>query len=164
LAVAASYPPWRYLRSRQPNVYIESLCEVVAARRDELAAVAATPFRKSVEAELIMADAMAGLGFWHSVTNRKFPPLFAKGMNFEVDFYHPDFLVAVEVEKGEISNIWKNLCKFAESPVIRHGVILVPVVRQGRTVRSEFYQDTLKRLAGIERMLAFVDSLAIIGY
>lgn len=164
MAVEAPYPPWQYLRRQQPNVYLECLCAVVAARRDELAAVAATPFRKSVEAERIMKDDMAGLGFWHSVTNRKFPPLFAKGMNFEVDFYHPDFRVAVEVEKGEISNIWKNLCKFAESPVIRHGVIMVPVVRQGQRVRSEFYQDTLKRLAGIEKVLAFVDSLAIIGY
>lgn len=158
------YPPWRYLRRRRPNVYLESICQAVAACRGELAAVAATPFRKSVEAERIMLDGMTALGFWHSVTNRKFPPLFKKGLNFEVDFYHPDFHTAVEVEKGEISNIWKNICKFAESPVIRHGVIIVPVVRQGQTTSSEFYQDTLKRLDGIEKIFTLVDSVAIVGY
>lgn len=158
------YPPWKYLCRRQPNVYLESICQAVAARRGELADVAATPFRKSVEAERILLDGMTELGFWHSVTNRKFPPLFKKGLNFEVDFYHPDFRTAVEVEKGEISNIWKNICKFAESSVIRHGVIIVPVVRQGQKTSSEFYQDTLKRLDGIEKVFAFVDSVAIVGY
>lgn len=158
------YPPWRYLRRRLPNVYLESICQAVAARRGELADVAATPFRKSVEAERILLDGMTELGFWHSVNNRKFPPLFKKGLNFEVDFYHPDFRTAVEVEKGEISNIWKNICKFAESAVISHGVILVPVIRQGQENSSEFYQNTLKRLDGIEKVFAFVDSVAIVGY
>lgn len=158
------YPPWRYLCHRQPNLFLESLCQVVAARRDDLVAVADTPFRKSIEAETVLLADMTGLGFWHSVNNRKFRPLFAKGLNFEVDFYHPDFLVAVEIEKGEINNIWKNICKFAESPVIRHGVIMVPVIRRGQVTSSEFYQNTLKRLDGIEKVFAFVDSVAIIGY
>jgi hypothetical protein len=145
-------------------VYLESLCEVVSARRAELAAIAATPFRKSVEAERVLLGAMQELGFWHSVTNRKYGPLFARGLNFEVDFYHPDFQVAVEVEKGEVSNIWKNICKFVESPVITHGVILVPVVRQGQTTSSEFYQNTLRRLGAIEKVFSPLDSVVIIGY
>lgn len=157
------YPPWRYLRRQSDNIYLESLCQVVTARRGELAEVASTPFRKSVEAEKIVLEDMKGLGFWHSVDNRKYP-LFKKGLNFEVDFYHPDFLVAVEIEKGEISNIWKNICKFAESPAIRHGVIMVPVVRQGQVNSSEFYQNTLKRLSNIEKIFTFVESLLIIGY
>lgn len=158
------YPPWRYLRRRLDNIYLDSLRQVVTARRGELAEVAATPFRKSVEAERIMLADMKSLGFWHSVDNRKYTPLFKKGLNFEVDFYHPDFQVAVEIEKGEIHNIWKNLCKFAESPVIRHGVIMVPVVRQGQVNSSEFYLNTLKRLSNIENILTLVDSLLIIGY
>ncbi len=169
MAVAADsspavYPPWRYLCRRQPNLCLESICEAVAAHRGELADVAATPFRKSVEAERILLDGMTELGFWHSVNNRKYPPLFKKGLNFEVDFYHPDFRTAVEVEKGEISNIWKNICKFAESSVICHGVIIVPVIRQGQETSSEFFQNTLKRLDGIEKVFAFVDSVAIVGY
>ncbi|MDR7866807.1 MAG: hypothetical protein RIN56_08295 [Sporomusaceae bacterium] len=158
------YPPWRYLCRRRSNIYLESLCEVVTARRGELADIAATPFRKSVEAERVLLADMQTLGFWHSVTNRKYRPLFKTGLNFEVDFYHPDFQVAVEIEKGEVSNVWKNICKFAESPVIRHGVIMVPVIRKGQTGSTEFYQNTLKRLGSLESIFAFVDSVLIIGY
>lgn len=158
------YPPWRYLCRRKANIYLESLCEAVSGRRTELAEIAATPFRKSVEAERVLLDAMRELGFWHSVTNRKYGPLFSKGLNFEVDFYHPDFQVAVEIEKGEVSNIWKNICKFVESPVIAHGVIMVPVVRRGQTASSEFYQNTLKRLGALERVFSPLDSVVIIGY
>ncbi len=136
----------------------------MTARRGELAEIAATPFRKSIEAERVLLTDMQVLGFWHSVTNRKYRPLFRKGLNFEVDFYHPDFQVAVEVEKGEVSNVWKNICKFAESPVIRHGVIMVPVIRTGQTSSTEFYQNTLKRLGNMESIFAFVDSVLIIGY
>lgn len=87
-----------------------------------------------------------------------------KGLNFEVDFYHPGWQIAVEVEKGEINNVWKNICKFAESSVIRHGVLLVPVVRQGQQASSEFYQNTVKRLCHIERIYTLMESLLIIGY
>ncbi len=162
--MADNYPPWQYLHQKRPNLCQDCLCQVVLSHRGELAAVSSTPFRKSIEAEKVIADDLAALGFWHSVTNRRHPPLFKKGLNFEIDFFHPDFGIAVEIEKGEINNIWKNLCKFAESPAIRHGVLVVPVIRQGQQTASEFYTNTIKRLAHIERMLAFVDSLLIIGY
>jgi hypothetical protein len=107
---------------------------------------------------------MKELGFLHSVTNRKHSSLFKAGLNFEVDFFHPQHQIAVEVEKGEINNIWKNICKFAESPVIRHGVLLVPVIRQGQQVQSEFYKNTIKRLCHIEKVFSLIDSLLLIGY
>jgi hypothetical protein len=158
------YPPWTYLYQQQENPVRESLLQAIDANQAGLIAVRNTPFRRSIDAELLLAGEMTGLGFMHSVTNRKFQPLFTKGLNFEVDFYHPELKIAVEVEKGEINNLWKNLCKFAESPVIRHGVLVVPVVRQGRVTSSEFYQNTLKRLNHIENILTFLDSLLVIGY
>jgi hypothetical protein len=158
------YPPWRCIYQRRPNLCLDGLRGVIFSHRPEMEAVSATPFRKSVEAEKLLADDMAALGFWHSVTNRRHPPLFKKGLNFEVDFFHPDFGVAVEIEKGEINNIWKNLCKFAESPAIRHGVLVVPVIRRGQQTSSEFYENTVKRLMHIENMFCLVDSVIIIGY
>lgn len=158
------YPPWQYLYRKDENPVAEFLSQVVIANKEELAKVRNTPFRKSIEAEKVIVEDMLNLGFWHSVNNRKYKPLFKQGLNFEVDFYHAERQIAIEIEKGEISNIWKNICKFAESPVIRHGVILVPVIRQGQYTSSEFYQNTIKRLCNMEKIFTFVDSLLVMGY
>ncbi len=158
------YPVWQYLHQTRANPAQDLLRQLVETKGGELAAIRNTPFRKSVEAEKVLAEDMAKYGFWHSVTNRKYQPLFKQGLNFEIDFYHPEHQIAVEVEKGEISNIWKNICKFAESPVVSHGVLLVPLVRQGQQTSTEFYQNTIKRLVHIERIFSFIDSLLIIGY
>lgn len=158
------FPPCQYLYRMAINPTEKNLCEVVVLHQAALADIRNTPFRKSIEAEKVIVEDMGRLGFLHSVTNRKYEGLFKKGLNFEVDFYHPDLQIGVEVEKGEINNIWKNICKFGESPVIRHGVLLVPVVRQGQQTSSEFYNNTIKRLCNIERMFSLIDSLLIIGY
>lgn len=158
------YPPKRYLYSQGVNPHEASLCDIVVNNHQALIDIRNTPFRKSIEAEKAIAQDMEQLGFLHSVTNRKYQSLFKRGLNFEIDFYHPDLQIAVEVEKGEINNIWKNICKFAESPVIRHGVLLVPVIRQGQQNKSDFYDNTIKRLCNIERVFSFIDSLLIIGY
>lgn len=160
----SEFPPWQYIYRKKANPALEGLCQAVCGNRQALADIRNTPFRKSVEAERVLVEDLTRLGFLHSVTNRKFEPLFKRGLNFEVDFYHTGLQVAVEVEKGEISNIWKNLCKFAESPVVRHGVLLVPVIRQGQQNRSEFYQNTIKRLCHLEQLFALIDSLVVIGY
>jgi hypothetical protein len=158
------FPPRQYLYQTASNPTESFLCKVVADNFVQLANIRNTPFRKSVEAEKVIAGDMAQLGFLHSVTNRKCQSLFKRGLNFEVDFFHPELQIAVEVEKGEINNIWKNICKFAESPVIRHGVLLVPVIRQGQKSSSEFYNNTIKRLSNIETIFSLIDSLLIIGY
>ena len=158
------YPPHQYLYRTGNNPANEKLRKVVTDNQLELMNIRNTPFRKSVEAERVIAEDMKQLGFLHSVTNRSHEPLFKKGLNFEVDFFHPDYQIAVEVEKGEINNIWKNICKFGESPVIRHGVLLVPVVRKGQQTQSEFYNNAIKRLCHIEKLFTLMDSLLIIGY
>jgi len=161
---APVFPPWQYIYQKKTNPVLDGLCQAVCGNRQALAEIRNTPFRKSIEAERVLVEDLVRLGFLHSVTNRKFEPLFKRGLNFEIDFYHTELQVAVEVEKGEISNIWKNLCKFAESPVVRHGVLLVPVIRQGQQTRSEFYQNTIKRLCNMEQLFVLIDSLVVIGY
>jgi len=163
-SVELVFPPHQYLYQIVSNPTVENLCQVVVLHQAALADIRNTPFRKSIEAEKVIVDDMGRLGFLHSVTNRKYEGLFKKGLNFEVDFYHPELQIAVEVEKGEINNIWKNICKFGESSVIRHGVLLVPVIRQGQQTSSEFYNNAIKRLRNIERVFTLIDSLLIIGY
>jgi len=159
-----SFPPHQYLYQTIVNPTEKNLCEIVALHQRALAEIRNTPFRKSIEAEKVIVNEMGSLGFLHSVTNRKYAGLFGTGLNFEVDFYHPELQIAVEVEKGEINNIWKNICKFGESRIIKHGVLLVPVTRQGQKTSSEFYINTIKRLCHIERLFSLIDSLLIIGY
>ncbi len=158
------FPPQHYLYQNAVNPSAENLCKVVALHRQALAEIRNTPFRKSIEAEKVIAKDMIDYGFLHSVTNRKYTGLFKTGLNFEVDFYHPELQIGVEVEKGEINNIWKNICKFGESKIIRHGVLLVPITRQGQKTSSEFYNNTIKRLCNIERLFTLIDSLLVIGY
>ncbi|GBG58545.1 hypothetical protein SPFL3102_03442 [Sporomusaceae bacterium FL31] len=158
------YPPRQYLYKVEYNPSEKNLCQVVINNSSPLAEIRNTPFRKSIEAEKVIVNDMRQLGYMHSVTNRQYENLFRRGLNFEVDFFHPELQIAVEVEKGEINNIWKNICKFAESSVIRHGVLMVPVVRQGQQNSSEFYNNTIKRLCKIERIFSYIDSLLIIGY
>ncbi|MCX7779853.1 MAG: hypothetical protein N2491_02915 [Negativicutes bacterium] len=157
-------PPFQYLHRAVDNPLDKLLFRAVTGNREALADVRNTPFRKSVEAERIIAEDLKKIGFLHSVTNRKCANLFNKGLNFEVDFFHPQLQIAIEVEKGEVNNIWKNICKFAESPLIRHGVLLVPVIRQGQQNATEYYNKTVKRLSCLERVYSLIDSLLIIGY
>ncbi|MGI6092238.1 MAG: hypothetical protein GX348_04870 [Veillonellaceae bacterium] len=158
------YPPRRYLYRLAENPHESPLCQIVVSNSEALVEIRNTPFRKSIEAEKAIAADMEKLGFLHSVTNRKYENLFKRGLNFEIDFFHPELQIAVEVEKGEINNIWKNICKFAESPVITHGVLLVPVIRQGQQTKMDFYDNTIKRLCNIEHLFSFIKSLLIIGY
>ena len=124
-----------------------------------------TPYRKSIEVEKVLAEDLGGLGFLHSVTNKKVENLFRAGVNFEVDFFHPALQIAIEVEKGEVNNVWKNVIKFAESAKIRYGVLMVPLIRhEGSGKESDFYRNTLKKLSNMERIYSLVNTLAIIGY
>lgn len=163
-AVKPEYPPRHYLYCVAANPHESPLCQVVVNNSGALVDIRNTPFRKSIEAEKAIADDMEKLGFLHSVTNRKYKDLFKRGLNFEIDFFHPELQIAVEVEKGEINNIWKNICKFAESPVVKHGVLLVPVIRKGQQSTIDFYDNTVKRLCNIEHIYSFINSLLIIGY
>jgi hypothetical protein len=147
------------------NPLLSKLYDVVEINRHAVREIRNTPYRKSIDVEKVLADDLCALGFLHSATNRKVEHLFREGVNFEVDFYHPHMHIAIEVEKGEINNVWKNVIKFAESTMIRHGVLLVPVFRhEGTEKQSEFYNSTLKKLDNMERVYALMDTLAIIGY
>jgi len=164
MEISQEYPPFRYLYRTADNPVDTLLFQTVLGNREALAEIRNTPFRKSIEAERVIAEELKKNGFLHSVTNKKYDTLFNKGLNFEVDFFHPQHQVAIEVEKGEINNVWKNICKFAESPVIRHGVLLVPVIRQGQLNATEYYNNTIKRLGSLQRIYTLIESLLIIGY
>jgi hypothetical protein len=162
-----SYPLYSYIYcpSDVQNPLLSKLCRVVQCNRHAMQEIRNTPFRKSIEVEKVIREDLEAMGFVHSVTNRKMESIFRSGVNFEVDFYHPEIQIAIEVEKGEVNNVWKDIIKFAESPIIQHGVLLVPIIRhEGAVNQSEFYNNTIKKLNNMERIYTMMNSLSIIGY
>ena len=101
------YPPHHYLYQTGGNPAEELLRQVVVNHQMELINIRNTPFRKSVEAEKVIAKDMKDLGFLHSVTNRKHSSLFKAGLNFEVDFFHPQ---GQQVQSEFYKNTIKRLC------------------------------------------------------
>lgn len=162
-----SYPEYTYIhgQEREANPLLGEIFRIVKQNGPIVREIRNTPYRKSIEVEKVLAEDLGELGFLHSVTNKKVDNLFRAGVNFEVDFFHPALQIAIEIEKGEVNNVWKNVIKFAESTKIRHGVLLVPLIRhEGTGKESEFYQNTLKKLGNMERIYSLVNTLAIIGY
>ena len=162
-----SYPEYTYIhgQEREANPLLREVFRIVKQNGPIVREIRNTPYRKSIEVEKVLAEDLEELGFLHSVTNKKVENLFRAGVNFEVDFFHPALQIAIEIEKGEVNNVWKNVIKFAESTKIRHGVLLVPLIRhEGTGKESEFYQNTLKKLGNMERIYSLVNTLALIGY
>jgi hypothetical protein len=156
---------YAYCSSGAENMLLQQLCQAVRRNREAVQEIRNTPYRKSLDVERVLLHDLEELGFIHSVTNKKLETMFRPGVNFEVDFYHPQMKIAVEIEKGEINNVWKNVIKFAESKVIQHGVLLVPIIRhEGTHNQSEFYNNTIKKLSNMERIYALMSSLVIVGY
>lgn len=162
-----SYPEYTYIYGNQKdaNPLLHEISRIVGNNGYAMQEIRNTPYRKSIEVEKVLAEDLGALGFIHSVTNKKIGNLFRTGVNFEVDFFHPELQVAIEIEKGEVNNVWRNVIKFAESTVIRHGVLMVPLIRhEGTDKQSEFYRNTLKKLGNMERIYALMNTLVIIGY
>jgi hypothetical protein len=161
------YPIYTYIHCTQggKNPLLNSIFDVVGKNGHVVRDIRNTPYRKSIDVERVLADDLGALGFLHSATNKKVEHLFREGVNFEVDFFHPQMHIAIEIEKGEINNVWRNVIKFAESTMICHGVLMVPVIRhEGTEKQSDFYNNTLKKLDNMERIYSLMDTLAIIGY
>lgn len=162
-----TYPiyEYTYCSPGTRNILLQQLCWAVQQNREAVQEIRNTPYRKSLDVEKVLLKDLEKIGFIHSVTNRKLENMFRQGVNFEIDFYHPQMQIAIEIEKGEVNNVWKNVIKFAESNIIEHGVLLVPIIRhEGTENQSEFYNNTIKKLSNMERVYGLMRSLVIIGY
>jgi len=86
---------------------------------------------------------------------------------YKVDIYHPKRKIAIEIEKTEVKNVWKDLIKFSlgnRKGLIKHGVLIVPKEYKGK--REKVHTKPYHRAIEIYEFMKnlYFGSLLIIGY
>ncbi len=159
------YPAYAYVHAEQPNPLQEQLLSLVAAEVERLQELRDGRFTRSQDIENLLLEQMKQLGFAHAVTNKISPGLFTDGSDFEVDFLHAGLSIAVEVEKGKHFNVWRDVCKFAESSSIMHATLLIPHEKtSSKGEVDNIFISTLDSLQNVRRLYSGLSSFLVIGY
>jgi hypothetical protein len=158
-------PANTYVHLLEANPGSQQLLQVVQNHADALLRIRDGRFTRSQDVEKLLLADLVDLGYWHEVTNRQMPHLFMPESDFEIDFYHPEQQIALEIEKGKRFNVWRDVCKFVESPLVHHAVIILPYEKispDGK--RDNVFISTLDSLANVRRMYRKLKSFFLIGY
>lgn len=94
-------------------------------------------------------------------------PRFRIKRGYKVDIYHPKQKIAIEIEKTEVKNVWKDLIKFSlgnRKGLIKHGVLIVPKEYKGKRekVHTKPYHRAIEIYEFIKNL--YFGSLLIVGY
>lgn len=159
------YPAYAYVHAEAANPLQEELLSLVSAEIERLQTLRDGRFTRSQDIENLLQNQLKQMGFEHAVTNKIRPGLFAESSDFEVDFLHVELAIALEVEKGKHFNIWRDVCKFAESEQIRHATLLIPYEKtSSKGEVDNIFISTLDSLQNIKRLYAGLLSFLLIGY
>ncbi len=159
------YPSYHYVHQVEPNPLQAELLTVIAGQQERLLELREGRFTRSQDVEKALQPALHQAGFMHSVTNRQVEGLFSLDSDFELDFWHPSRRIALEVEKGKHFNIWRDVCKFAESTLIDHAVLIIPCEKANQKGQCErIYLSTVDSLANVVRLYLGLKSMLVIGY
>ncbi|MTI95162.1 MAG: hypothetical protein FH749_06690 [Firmicutes bacterium] len=160
-----NYPYYYIVKNKLTQPVLNDIFTAIAEHREYIEMIRDTKHEKSKKIELTLAPTLKGLGFCHSVTNKQFP-LFKPPSQFEVDFYHPDKKIAIEIERSNLyTKVWLALYKMLESSLVSHGIICVPIRRIVRNAPENSFELTAKRIRdNTENLLSHLDSLIVLGY
>lgn len=161
----AVYPASEYVHLEELNPLHEQLASLIRAQQDQLYVLREGRYTRSLDVERLLKASLEALGFWHGVTHREVPGLFSSQSDFEIDFYHPVLQAALEIEKGKHFNVWRDVCKFAESSLIGHAILLIPyekVSSQGSS--DKIFSSTLDQLYNVKKLYQGLRSFLVIGY
>jgi len=162
---SATSPVHTYVYLEQANPLQAKLLQIVAAQREDLQVIRDGRFTRSQDVERLLKPTLTELGFLHAVTSKEVPCLFATNSDFEMDFYHPHHHVALEVEKGKHFNAWRDVCKFIESPLVEHAVLLIPAEKVSKSgSRDNVFLSTIDSLSNASRIYLGLKSFFLIGY
>ncbi len=159
------YPAYHYVHQLKINPLQLKLTEAIASQRQQLYQLREGRFTRSQDVEKALLPSLLASGFLHSVTNRQVEALFSPGSDFELDFWHPGCRAAIEVEKGKHFNIWRDVCKFAESTLIDHAVLIIPYERANQKGGSDqIFLYSIDALNNVSKLYTDLKSLLVIGY
>ncbi|KAF0193837.1 MAG: Uncharacterized protein FD169_2217 [Bacillota bacterium] len=153
-----------YAYGSKPNPLEQEIIGALQGKAKELAIIREGRYTRSQDIEKCLQPGLNDLGFIRSATVRHVAGLFATWSDFEIDFFHPELKVAIEVEKGKHFNLWRNLVKFCESPLVEHGVLLVPYQRTGLNGSEFIFSNMMDSLKNVEALYGKVSSVLCFGY
>ncbi|MDP3487392.1 MAG: hypothetical protein Q8S19_05595 [Bacillota bacterium] len=157
-------PAFAYAYGSKPNPVEREIIAVLQSKTADLAIIREGRYTRSQDIEKILQQGLSDLGFIRSATVSHVAGLFAPRSDFEIDFFHPELKVAIEVEKGKHFNFWRNLVKFCESPLVEHGVLLVPYQRTGSKGSEFIFPNMMDSLKNVEALYEKVSSVLCFGY
>ena len=157
--------PLSHVFGEFPSGTIEKLCEAVAKRKVELVALRNTKNVRSSSIEGLLigpGQPMEMIGYEPKKT-------FSLGESGRaiLDGYHPDYNIAVEIEKGRIllgNQLYVDLYKFIAIDEIDYAAIIVPTI--SREGAEEPFRRCVVKMKVLEPKLEAlgINGLAIIGY
>ncbi|WP_353892114.1 hypothetical protein PRVXH_001438 [Proteinivorax hydrogeniformans] len=141
------------------------LSAVLAKYKEQIQILRDTKHEKSKKIELLLKPDLKQDGYLHSVTNKDLA-IFKTNSLFEVDFYNPKTKTAIEIEKSNLyAKVWLALYKQLESPIVEHGIIMVPEIKYVKSKQENTFELTYKRVENnTQYLLEHLKSLTIIGY
>jgi len=157
-------PVAAYAYCDSPNPLEQEIMSALERKAEELAHIREGRYTRSQDIEKCLQQDFVHLGFARSATVKGVAGLFAAWSDFEIDFFHPELNIAIEVEKGKHYNLWRNVVKFCESPIIAHAALIVPYQREGAQGPEAVFSNTLESLKNIETLYERMSSLLCFGY
>lgn len=163
--VSDRYPAYHYVHQLESNPLQAELVAAIAEQRQQLYQLREGRFTRSQDVEKVLRPAFLESGFLHSVTNQQVESLFSPGSDFELDFWHPGHSMAIEVEKGKHFNIWRDVCKFAESNKVEHAVLIIPYEKGNKRGHpDQIFLCAIDALNNVSKLFADLNSFLVIGY
>jgi hypothetical protein len=157
-------PTLKYCHCSIKNPLEEQLAAVLRKQNKIIKALRNERYARSQDVERELEADLLALGFTRSATVNTVAELFAPGSDFEIDFFNPALGIGVEVEKGRHFSVWRNLVKFCESPLVRHGVLVIPHEKQGSQGTDKVLSNTIASLDNVQYLYRSLDSLLCYGY
>ena len=155
---------YEYCHCREENPLHEGIATALRQKAAKIRALRDERYARSQDVERELHPEFLVLGFTRSATAQTVAGLFSPDCDFEIDFFSQRHGVGVEIEKGKHFSVWRNLVKFCESPLVQHGVLILPYEKHGSQGADRVFDNTVASLKNVRNLYEHLDSLLCFGY